>query len=60
MLSISLLVLALLAFSATCFAATRKVIIDTDPGTDDAMAIILAQEPKTGEHPALLLQIRNP
>jgi len=42
MLSISLLVLALLAFSATCFAATRKVIIDTDPGTDDAMAIMLA------------------
>ncbi len=34
------LVLSLCASAAT--AAARKVIIDTDPGTDDAMAIMLA------------------
>ncbi len=37
----AVLFLAGFAGSAT-FAAPRKVIIDTDPGTDDAMAIMLA------------------
>ncbi len=32
----------LLAFLANAQTAPRRVIIDTDPGTDDAMAIILA------------------
>jgi purine nucleosidase len=34
--------LVLLAFSSSALAAAKKVIIDTDPGTDDAMAIMLA------------------
>jgi inosine-uridine nucleoside N-ribohydrolase len=38
---ISFFVLALLT-NAVAQAAPRRVIIDTDPGTDDAMAIILA------------------
>jgi inosine-uridine nucleoside N-ribohydrolase len=38
---ISFFVLALLT-NAVAEAAPRRVIIDTDPGTDDAMAIILA------------------
>jgi purine nucleosidase len=35
-------VFAAIAFSLPAFAAGKKVIIDTDPGTDDAMAIMLA------------------
>ncbi|HUL33872.1 MAG TPA: nucleoside hydrolase [Candidatus Eisenbacteria bacterium] len=35
-------VLAVLAVGNFAVAAPRKVIIDTDPGTDDAMAIMLA------------------
>jgi len=38
-----LLVLALLLLrTITAFAAPKKIIIDTDPGTDDAMAMMLA------------------
>jgi inosine-uridine nucleoside N-ribohydrolase len=38
---LKLLVLILAAFVATA-SASKKVIIDTDPGTDDALAIMLA------------------
>jgi inosine-uridine nucleoside N-ribohydrolase len=40
----ALTIFCILFFSANAFsqAAPRRVIIDTDPGTDDAMAIILA------------------
>lgn len=34
--------MALLAFASAAGAQPRRVIIDTDPGTDDAMAILLA------------------
>src|SRR5579862_8834141 len=34
--------LALTFVVSNAFAAGKKVIIDTDPGTDDAMAIMLA------------------
>ena len=37
-----LAVLCFVAFGSVTSAAPRKVIIDTDPGTDDAMAIMLA------------------
>ena len=37
-----LLLSSLLAMSALCQAAPKKIIIDTDPGTDDALAILLA------------------
>ena len=33
---------ALLAMPAMCAAQAKKIIIDTDPGTDDALAILLA------------------
>src|SRR5271155_3817862 len=33
---------AVLLLTSPCFASGRKVIIDTDPGTDDALAIMLA------------------
>jgi inosine-uridine nucleoside N-ribohydrolase len=36
------LLLALLAMPALCAAQGKKIIIDTDPGTDDALAILLA------------------
>lgn len=39
---ISSLALLLAALSATAFAAPKKIILDTDPGTDDAMAVMLA------------------
>jgi purine nucleosidase len=32
----------LISFFQSSFAATRKIIFDTDPGTDDAMALMLA------------------
>lgn len=32
----------LISLSQSSFAATRKIIFDTDPGTDDAMALMLA------------------
>src|ERR1700730_152686 len=35
-------VVAFLVIACSTTAAPRKVIIDTDPGTDDAMAIMLA------------------
>jgi len=39
----SLAALAIFLFLATTLSASpRKIIIDTDPGTDDAMAIMLA------------------
>src|SRR6201988_2493482 len=41
------------AFAATAFAGPRKVIIDTDPGTDDAMAIMLALNSPEFDVPAL-------
>jgi inosine-uridine nucleoside N-ribohydrolase len=34
-------VLLAISLSATSFAATKKIILDTDPGTDDAMALML-------------------
>src|SRR6202790_1628137 len=34
--------LILIVFASVAAAGPRKVIIDTDPGTDDAMAIMLA------------------
>jgi purine nucleosidase len=43
-LALSCLVVGLVAlsFALTASAATQRVIIDTDPGVDDAMAILLA------------------
>ena len=38
----SIAVLTLVLMGTLVAAAPRKVIIDTDPGTDDAMAIMLA------------------
>jgi purine nucleosidase len=42
MLRLCTCVLILLAFGSIAAGSPRKVIIDTDPGTDDAMAIMLA------------------
>jgi len=39
---ISLVASLMGAFATVALAGPRKVIIDTDPGTDDAMAIMLA------------------
>jgi purine nucleosidase len=39
---IALIIFACAIFNASCQAAVRKIIFDTDPGTDDAMALMLA------------------
>jgi inosine-uridine nucleoside N-ribohydrolase len=39
---IALIVFACAIFNAPCQASVRKIILDTDPGTDDAMALMLA------------------
>jgi len=39
---IALIIFAYAVFNASCEATVRKIIIDTDPGTDDAMALMLA------------------
>ena len=40
--TLALLITAISISTAACPQSARRVIIDTDPGTDDAMAIILA------------------
>lgn len=37
-----LLILFTIAFSSSTYAAPKKIIFDTDPGSDDAMALMLA------------------
>jgi len=39
---IGLIILAWAIFDVSCQAGVRKIILDTDPGTDDAMALMLA------------------
>ena len=39
---IALIILAWAIFDVSCQAGVRKIILDTDPGTDDAMALMLA------------------
>jgi len=40
--AIALVVLFSLALASSAFATAKKIILDTDPGTDDAMALMLA------------------
>ncbi|HEV7514568.1 MAG TPA: nucleoside hydrolase [Candidatus Acidoferrum sp.] len=39
---IALIIFACALFNVSCQASVRKIILDTDPGTDDAMALMLA------------------
>jgi inosine-uridine nucleoside N-ribohydrolase len=39
---LALAALSVALLSATALASTKKIILDTDPGTDDAMALMLA------------------
>jgi inosine-uridine nucleoside N-ribohydrolase len=39
---VALIIFACTVFNVSCQASVRKIIFDTDPGTDDAMALMLA------------------
>ena len=39
---VALIIFACAIFNVSCQASVHKIIFDTDPGTDDAMALMLA------------------